>query len=102
MRQHERAGRDRRDTLDQFIRTMRDIDDDAQVLAAPNHLGAEVAETNVYGRLGLDVTDVADVKVGELQQPQAVLLEGFVDTFDSAVEKVCAFTRDDHRWSALA
>ncbi len=74
---------------------MRDIDDDAQGIAAPHHIRAEIRQAPVYRRLRLDVAQLVYAVVRELQVPQLVHAVRFIHALQPAFQKVGALRRND-------
>jgi hypothetical protein len=67
---------------------VRDIDHDAQLVAAADHLDAELSEAAMHAGFGLDVAQLVGPVVRELQMAQPPALVGLVETLDPALEEV--------------
>ena len=87
-----------RRALHQRQRAVRDVDDDAELVAAAYDLGAEVGQAVVHRRRGLDVAQLVDAVVRELQVTQVMVSPRLVDAIDLPFEKIGALGRYDDRW----
>lgn len=99
MRRVHAAGRS---VVDQLVSAVRHVDDDAQLVAAADHLDAELCEAAMHAGLGLDVAQLVGPIVRKLQMPQRPAPVGLVESLDPALEEIAAFRRNNDRRPAGA
>src|SRR5262249_51175914 len=72
VRQDKRLGGNGSGTLDEVIGPMGGVDDDPAPVAGADHLHAEIGQSAMYRRFGLDVAELIDAVMGQLQMAQSI------------------------------